>query len=184
MRRMRGTLVFGLCLALLFCYAGSAKADSSQSTGAPTSAHLDFRVIIPTILYLAVGNTGATIDRVSFTVADLPGTGAVAGSTNGPSPVPVRVAALVGASATVTLTANSSTALSDGAGHSIPFTDISWTASGLFTGNTFSGAAAQQLNQFTGPGDRTGTYSFTYANNTYYPTGTYNGTVTYTVSSP
>jgi hypothetical protein len=180
MRRMHGTLVFGLCLALLFCYAGNAKADSSQSTGTPTSAHLDFRVTIPTILYLAVGSTGATIDRVTFTVADLPGTGAVAGS----AAIPVRVAALVGANATVTLRADSSTALSDGGGHTIPFTEISWTASGDFTNNTFTGVNNQQLDQFTGAGNRTGNYTFSYANAGWYPTGTYDGEVTYTLSSP
>jgi hypothetical protein len=183
MRRMRETLILGLCLALLFCYAGSAMAESSQSTGAPTSARLDFRVTIPTILYLQVGTVGATVDRVSFTVADLPGTGAVAGTSNGANPVPVRVAALVGAASTVTLRADSSTALTDGS-NTIPFDQVSWTASGSFTGNTFNGTANQQLDQFTGAGNRTGNYTFSYANANYYPAGTYNGTVTYTLSSP
>jgi len=183
MRRMRETLIFGLCLAFLFSYVGSANAESSSSGGAATSVHLDFRVTIPTILYLAVGTTGATIDRVSFTVPDLPGTGAVAGTSSGTNPVPVRVAALVGAASTVTLRADSSAGLSDGSGHTIPFTEISWSASG-FTGTTFSGANNQQLDQFTGPGNHTGTYAFSYANANYYPTGTYNGAVTYTLSSP
>jgi len=184
MKRMHGTLIFSLCLALLFCYAGSAKAESSQSNGAPTSAHLDFRITIPTILYLQVGTVGATVDRVTFAVVNLPGTGPVAGTSSGANPVPVRVAALVGAASTVTLRADSSTALNDGSGHTIPFDQISWTASGNFTGNTFSGTANQQLDQFTGPGNRTGTYTFSYANANYYPTGTYDGTVTYTLSSP
>jgi len=184
MRRMHGTLVFSLCLALLFCYASAARAESSSSSGTPTVAHLDFRITIPTILYLQVGTSGATLDLVTFTVANLPGTGPVAGTSSGANPVPVRVAALVGAAATATLRADSSTALTDGASHNIPFNQISWTATAPFTSNTFSGAANQQLDQFTGPGDHQGTYSFSYANANYYPTGTYNGAVTYTLSSP
>jgi len=185
MRRTRATLILGLCLALLFCYAGSANAMSSSSSGTPTSVYLDFRVTIPTILYLAVGTVGATRDLVTFAVTDLPGTGAVAGASSGANPVPVRVAALVGAAATVTLRADSSSPLTNGS-TSIPFTEISWTAAGNFSSGAFSGAAAQQLDQFTGPGNRTGTYAFSYANNNYYPAtvAPYNGTVTYTLSSP
>lgn len=184
MRRIRETLILGLCLALLFCYAASAKAESSSSGGTPTTARLDFRITIPTILYLQVGTLGATVDRVTFPVIDLPGTGLVAGTSSGANPVPVRVAALVSAGTPVTLRANSSTALTDGSGNNIPFSEISWTATGNFAGNTFNGAASQQLDQFTGPGNRTGTYSFDYANANYYPAGTYNGQVTYTLSAP
>lgn len=184
MRRVRETLILGLCLAVLFCYAGSAKAESTQSNGGSTTARLDFRITIPTILHLQVGTTGAPVDRVTFPVVDLPGTGLVAGTSSGANPVPVRVAALVGPSALVTLRADSSTALTDGSGNNIPFSEISWTATGNFTGNTFNGVANQQLDQFSGPGNRTGSYSFNYANANYYPAGTYNGQVTYTLSSP
>jgi hypothetical protein len=185
MRTMRGTLIFGLCLALLFFYASGAKAESSQSNGAATTARLDFRITIPTILHLQVGTVGATRDLVTFAVTDLPGTGAVAGVSNGANPVPVRVAALVGAAATVTLRADSSTALTNGT-TPIPFSEISWTGAGSFASGTFNGTNNQQLDQFTGPGNRTGTYSFSYANVNYYPTtvAPYDGTVTYTLSSP
>ncbi len=182
MRKMNGTLILGLCLALLFCYAGSVKADAGSGPNSAV-AHLNFSITIPTILYLQVGSTGAIIDTVSFAVNNIPGTGAVAGTSSGANPVPVRVAALAGAAATVTLTANSSTALTDGTSN-IPFSEISWTATGDLTGNTFTGAASQQIAQFTGSGNRTGTYSFSYANANYYPASTYNGTVTYTLSSP
>ena len=185
MRRTRETLLLGLCLALLFCYAGSAKAESTSSGGTPTTARLDFRITIPTILYLQVGTAGTTRDLVTFAVTDVPGSGAVAGTSSGTNPVPVRVAALVGAAATVTLRADSSSPLTNGS-TTIPFTEISWTAAGNFSSGAFSGAAAQQLDQFTGPGNRTGSYAFSYANNNYYPAtvAPYNGTVTYTLSSP
>lgn len=185
MRRIRETLVFGLCLALLFCYAASAKAESQTIIGGGSAVvRLDFRITIPTILHLQVGSLAATVDRITFPVTDLPGTGAVAGTSSGTNPVPVRVAALVGAATNVTLTADSSTALDDGSGNNIPFTEILWTASGSFTGNTFNGTNNQQLDQFIGPGNRTGTYTFSYANANYYPNGTYDGTVTYTLTSP
>jgi hypothetical protein len=183
MRRMRETLILGLCFAFLFSYVGSAKAESNQSSGADTTARLDFRITVPTILHLQVGTVGATRDLVTFALVDLPGTGAVAGVSSSANPVPVRVAALVGAASTVTLRADSSTALTSGTS-TIPFSEISWTGAGGFANGTFNGTNNQQLDQFTGPGNRNGTYSFSYANNTYYPTGTYDGEVTYTLSSP
>ena len=179
MKRMHGMLVVGLCLALLFCYAGSAAAESTSSSGAPTSARLDFQITIPTILYLQVGTTGGTIDVVHFPSPGLPPTSVAADS----GAVNVRVATLTPSGQTVTLVANSSTALSDGT-HTIPFTEISWAATGNFTGGTFNGLVGQQLDQWTGPGNRTGTYSFTYGNSTYYSPGAYTGRVTYTLSSP
>jgi len=186
-RKMSRLLILVLCAAQLFCYVSLANAESSQSNGAATTARLDFRITIPTVLHLQVGTVGATRDLVTFAVTDLPGTGAVAGVSSGANPVPVRVAALIGPAATVTLRADSSTPLTNGS-TTIPFSEISWTAggSGGFTSGAFSGGANQQLDQFTGPGSRTGTYSFSYANTTYYPAtvAPYNGTVTYTLTSP
>jgi hypothetical protein len=128
---------------------------------------------------------GATRDLVTFALTDLPGSGPVAGVSSGANPVPVRLAALVGAAATVTLRADSSAPLTNGT-TPIPFSEISWTGAGNFAGGTFNGTNNQQLEQFTGPGNRTGTYSFSYANVNYYPAtvAPYDGTVTYTLSSP
>ena len=89
MKKMHGTLVLGLCLALLFCYASGAKAEEDWGLlGATAVVRLDFRINIPTILYLQVGTAGALVDRVSFTVADIPGTGPVTGTSSGPNPCP------------------------------------------------------------------------------------------------
>ena len=98
--------------------------------GGSATARLDFSVTIPTILYLQIGTVGATIDVVSCTLANIPGTGAVAMTSGGTNPVPVRVAALVPAAAAVRLLANSSTALSNGGGGTIPFDQISWAGGG------------------------------------------------------
>jgi hypothetical protein len=174
-------------LALLVGLGGGQAvwAESNLAVGGSATARLDFRVTIPTILYLQVGTVGAVVDVVSCTLANIPGTGAVAMTSSGTSPVPVRVAALVPAGAAVRLLANSSTALNFGGGLTpIPFDQISWVATGAFTSGTFNNNAAQVLNTFAGSGNRTGTYAFSYANANYYGTGIYTGRVTYTLSSP
>jgi len=49
-----------------------------QVGGGSSRAHLDFSITIPTILYLQVGFTGATTDRITFTLKNLPGNDLVA----------------------------------------------------------------------------------------------------------
>lgn len=174
-------------LALLVGLGGGQAvwAESNLAVGGSATSRLDFRITIPTILYLQVGTVGAVVDVVSCTLANIPGTGAVAMTSSGTNPVPVRVAALVPAGAAVRLLANSSTSLNFGGGLTpIPFDQISWVATGAFTSGTFNNNAAQVLNTFAGSGNRTGTYAFSYANANYYGTGIYTGRVTYTLSSP
>lgn len=174
-------------LALLVGLGGSPAvyAESNFAVGGSATARLDFSIAIPTILYLQVGTVGATVDVVSCTLANIPGTGAVKMTSSGGDPVPVRVAALVPAAATIRLLADSSAALSNGASK-IPFDQISWVAGGTggFSSGTFDTNSGQVLNTFTGSGDRTGNYVFSYANKNFYDTGTYTGQVTYTLSSP
>jgi hypothetical protein len=176
----------GLALLALVLGLGSGRtawAESNSNSSGSATAHLDFQITIPTILYLQVGTVGATMDRVSCTISTIPGTGAVAMTSSGANPVPVQVAALVPAGATVRLLANSATPMNNGAGGTILFDQISWTAMG-FTSGTFNNSLAQVLDTFTGPGNHTGSYAFSYANVNYYDGGTYNGQVTYTLSSP
>ena len=115
--------VLSLSLGALLCYVGSASAESSSVVGGSASVRLDFAIDIPSVLFLQVGTAGATIDTVTFGVTDVPGTGAVAGTSSGANPVPVQVSGLVGAGATITLTADSLTPLADGA-NNIPFDEI------------------------------------------------------------
>ena len=184
MKEIAKLLALGLLIAVLFCYVGPAQAESDLAVGGGSAqARLDFAIQIPTILFLQVGTVGATIDEISFSVVDLPGTGPVAGVSDGANPVPVRAAGFVGAGGTMTLSADSSTALSDGT-DTIAFAEISWAAAGDFSPGRFNNAAAQQLDQFLGSGNNTGTYAFFYDNDTYYPASTYTGRVTYTLSSP
>jgi len=90
-----------------------------------------------------------------------------------------------------TVTATSPANLINGAGDTIPFTQISWTSSG-----NGDGAAAQPFpaGAFVGGVQTIGTISrnqwaeschtFSYANTSVRPAGTYTGRVTYTLSSP
>lgn len=151
--------------------------------GASPTARLNFQINIPTILYLQVGAVGAMVDTVSCNLSNIPGTGPVAMSSSGANPVPVRVATVVGTGQQVNLVADSSTGMTGG-GSTIPFNQISFTAGGAFTGNTFNGGAAQVLQTFNGSGDRSGDYTFSYANANYYNAALYNGTVTYTLAFP
>jgi len=180
MLKRASTAVLAILCSLWF--VSPVMAESDVAVGGSAQARLDFRVEIPTVLFLQLGSGGAVIDRITFTVNEVPPT-PIQGVSSGGNPVPVTARGLVPTGNTITLTADSSIAMTDGT-NSVPFTEVSWSAAGDFSGGTFTGVAGQQLDQFTDSGNRTGTYTFSYANSTYSPTGTYDGQVTYTLSSP
>ncbi len=94
------------------------------------------------------------------------------------------------AGAAATLTATSPANLTNSAGDTIPFTQISWTSSG----NSDSGAQPFPAGTFTGATQTIGTIqrnqwaescqTFSYANSAIRAAGTYNGRVTYTLTAP
>jgi len=94
------------------------------------------------------------------------------------------------AGAGATLTANSATALSNGAGNTIPFTQIRWVSSG----NGDTGAQPFASGTFVGGTQTIGTIArnqwaescmtFSYLNTAMRGAGTYTGTVTYTLTAP
>jgi hypothetical protein len=184
MMKLMRILVVILSLTGFLCYSSPVNAESSSGVAGPLSVNLDFAVNIPTLLFLQVGTAGATVDTITFDVLDVPGTGSVTGVSSGANPVPVRAVSTVNAGSTITLTADSSIALDDGTGNTIPFNEISWVGGGDFASNTFDGTAAQVLETFTDSSDNNGTYLFAYDNDTQYSAGTYSGTVIYTLSSP
>ncbi len=168
-------------LGLLMCFFCSPIALYAQGR-VVAQEPVDIVIQAASSLDLQIGSPGSTIDTVSFTVTQLPGTGAVAGLSSGANPVPVRATSNPGNAAKV-LIANSLTPLDDGAGHTIPFTQISWTGAGGVPSGTFTGSLSQQIFSTTHQLNN-GTMSFLYANTVYVPSGTYTGTVTYTLSSP
>jgi hypothetical protein len=203
------TRISKLFLALVLTVPGFASAESDVTTGAGTpitaSARLDFRIIVPKLLYLKVGTgstapyaDNATVDLVSFNYTTNPGdlgggAGAPAGAITG-NPVAVQV---VGNNGTVTLTSTTAGALSNGSGDSISFTELSATTSnallphpGPFVDGGTSAGTALTPNIGTKVTNLTANWTYAYANTNVVPPGTYGGVntnnsrVTYTASMP
>ncbi|MCU0764508.1 MAG: hypothetical protein MUF32_00405 [Burkholderiaceae bacterium] len=167
----------------------AVQAASSSASGAgnlSTTANVNFSVVIPRFIYLRVGDA-ASVNTLTYspTVADLVGSTAVqaTGGDTGPSNSNLTVVVL-GNAGNLTLAASNLTQLTSG-GNNIPTTTL--TASNptgsivppAFNGSTALTAVANIVNQ-------TGSWRYTWANpaSTVYPSGTYNGTVTYTLSAP
>jgi hypothetical protein len=192
-----------------------AFGESNFQTGAAAltaTAHVDFSIVIPKILYLRVGTGSAytaappvltsigTIDAITFS----PAAGSVGNSTavagvGGDLPGGVETAAIVSNSGNVTLSASTGGALSDGAaGDSIPWTQITTTAGTNTSGTALpapllvNGTSASIL--LTAPATKfisqDAKWTYAYANTLTVPAGTYGGTaalngrVTYTASMP
>src|ERR1700685_4566782 len=189
-------------------------AESNVQTGAATNspgatAHLDFSIVIPKILYLRVGTgslyaTGAltsvnTIDLITFSPAvGTVGNGTAVAGTGGDLNNGVETAAIVSNSGNVTLNATASGALGDGNGDSIPFTQITTPATTLTSSTQLpapvlsNGTSSNVV--LTAPAtkliveDAKWTYSYDNAANV--PAGTYGGVnvnnsrVVYTATMP
>jgi hypothetical protein len=94
-------------------------------------------------------------------------------------------------STTATLTATAPTNLTNANGDTIPFSQIKWTSTGNGDGNATQPFPA---GSFTGGSQTVGSmqpntwsescHTFSYANTSFVPAGTYKGTVTYTLSAP
>ncbi len=192
-------LLLQSALALALATPLLASAESQLVTGAgAATARLDFRVIVPRVLFLGVG-TGAggfvnntTVDVVTFDYSGNPaavGTGAPASTITG-AVVPVRV---VGNNGQVSLAASTTGALTNATGDTIPWSQITATTSQAtlpspVIPNTGAGAGSNvTLSSGTKITDRTANWTFSYANAAVVAPGTYgtnNGRVTYTASMP
>lgn len=154
-------------------------------------------------LQLRIGATGGTISLVTFTVpAASAGNGtpivgttnAAAGSAQGGSfpacaannvRVWARARSPVGNSRTAMLQVNSSGNLTSG-GNTIPFTDFDWiTSSGPeIPSGSFSGSATQALMSFQNSREVGMCLQFRFLNTSVYPSGTYNGQLTFNLNMP
>jgi len=191
-----------------------ATAESNLQLGANTAnpgatAHVDFQIVIPKILYLRVGTgssytTGqlaanATVDLITCTPP--PGTlgnGTAVACAGGDLVGGVETAAVVSNSGNVTLNATTLGALNDGGADTIPFTQIVTTATTLnsatalpapgltngVSGNVVINAPATKvINQDA-------QWTYTYANSAVPPAGNYGGVginnsrIVYTATMP
>lgn len=183
-----------VALALTTPFLAAAESELTIGNGS-ADARLDFRVVIPRVLYLAVGTGSATlsnnstIDTVTFDYSANPtdvGTGAAAGTITG-NVVPVRV---LGNNGVITLTSTNTGALTSAAGDTIAWSEITATSSdnANFASPAPSGAAVNLgLSSGTKVTSRTADWTFSYANTTVVAPGTYgttNGRVTYTATMP
>lgn len=198
---MNKSLLLKTTLALAMATPLLASAES-QLIAAPTGsavARLDFRVIVPRVLFLGVG-TGAggvvnntTVDTVTFdytTNAAAVGTGAAAAVISG-AVVPVRV---IGNNGQITLTATTTGALTNGTSDTIQWSEISAVSSLPLTlpspiiPNSGVGTSSNvTLSSGTKITDRSANWTFSYANTAVVAPGTYgttNGRVTYTAAMP
>ena len=186
-----------IALALAAPLLASAESQLVIGTGSAT-ADLNFRVVVPRVLFLGVGTgaaglaTNTTEDTVTFdytTNAAALGTGAAAGVITG-NVVPVRV---VGNNGQITLSATTTGALTNGTADTIAWSEITSTSSvGALPSPaiplTGTGAASNvTLSSGTKVTDRSANWTFSYANAAVVAPGTYgttNGRVTYTAAMP
>lgn len=186
-----------LALALATPLLASAESQLVIGTGGAT-ARLDFRVVVPRVLFLGVGTGAAalanntTIDTVTFDYSTNPaalGTGAAAGAITG-NVVPVRV---LGNNGQITLAASTTGALTNGTADTIPWSEITSTSSLAALPSPaipLTGAGATSnvtLSSGTKVTDRSANWTFSYANSAVVAPGTYgttNGRVTYTAAMP
>jgi hypothetical protein len=204
------TLLGTASLALPLVAFSESNVQTGAATAAPgATAHVDFSIVIPKMLYLRVGTgssytTGAltsnpAVDLITFTpTAAQVGNGTAVAGTGGDLTGGVETAAIVSNSGNVTLNATSSGALGDGNGDSISFSQITTTAATLTSATalpapTLTNATSANV-VLTAPGTKVITqdakWTFAYANTAVVPTGTYGGVnlnnsrVTYTATMP
>jgi len=189
-------------------------AASNVVTGTGTisaTASVDFSVVIPQVLYLRVGTgsayaatpsvlaNNATIDTITFSpAAGTVGNGTAVAGTGGDLTGGVETAAIVSNFGSVTLVATATGALSNGAGDSIAYTQITTTASALTSATPLPAPVLSNTTSntvtLTAPASKMITedakWTFSYANAVTVPAGTYgatvanNGQITYTATMP
>lgn len=190
---MKKTSIIKAAIALALATPLLASAESELTIGSgPAAAKLDFRVIIPRVLFLAVG-TGATgladdttVDTVTFDFGGNPGdigSGAAASLITG-AVVDVKV---LGNNGAITLTSTNTGPLTNAAGDTIAWTEITAVSSDAanFASPAPSGAAVVLPTSSGKLTNRTANWTFSYANSAMVPPGTYgttNGRVTYTAT--
>ena len=210
---MRKILITSLAATLataalpLVCHA-----ESNVQTGAgplTATAHVDFQITIPKLLYLRVGTgssytTGVytanpTIDEIQFAPAAASvGNGVAVAGTGGDLTGGVETAAVIGNGGTVTLTSTSTGALGNGASGTIAFTQITTSSA---TNTTVTALPAPVLSNAGGSTvtltpaaggviNEDAKWTYSYANTTTPPAGTYGGVntnnrrVVYTATMP
>ncbi|MHB8528113.1 MAG: hypothetical protein ACYC8V_01200 [Caulobacteraceae bacterium] len=207
MKRLRATGV-----ALLVAQAAvpiAAHAESTFATGAGSpitaAAHLDFTIVVPKFIYARVGTganmaTDGSIDNIVYTVAAANvGTGTAVAGVGGDLTGGVVTARVMGNNGAITFGSTTTGPLSDGAGDTISYAQISATAAtntsvailahpaladGATTNETLPNNISAKVTNIDAK------WTFSYLNTNIVPPGTYGGVnlnagrVVYTASMP
>ena len=200
MKKLQASLI-AIALALPGLALAESQTVNPAAGGSTATGKLDFKVVIPAVLYLRVGTgnsiagvNNTTVDKVTFDVpaANIGDSTVVDGSFGdlGNGEVTVRVFSNVGTN--VTLNSATTGRLSNGT-DLIPWTAITvaaaadpapltgWTNTGI-THPTFNNAiaggnsASVTLTASSKIVRQQGKWTFKYANDTVYPAGTYGDT--------
>jgi hypothetical protein len=123
---------------------------------------------------------GASV--INFADADPVTVPSVAAAEN---PVSVTARVRTGSSSTATLTHLAGGDLVSG-GNTIAITNVTWTAAGDpgFIAGTMDRITAQTAGSWTGSGNRSGTFSYFFANSWTHAVGSYTAITTYTLTAP
>ncbi len=201
--------VLALSLALIAAgLCGAARAESNFQTGAgalTATARVDFRITIPRILFLQVGAgtlyaNNTAIDLIDFVVpaANIGNaTPVVATAASGNLGNGTVTAIVRGNGGNIGLTSVATGALSNGAGSSINWSEITTSAAALTTATVLTPPTLANGTSANVPLTAVGSvvnqdaqWTYRYANSAIVPAGTYggvntnNGRITYTATLP
>jgi hypothetical protein len=193
MRSIEKLLVSGLvaALATLPLTASAESASATGNGGLSAAARLNLRVTIPEFLYFRVGAAGATVNQIEFapTESEVGSGNAIAGSGGD---------AAAGTGANVVVRSNSGqitiTPTNDGgsgglgSGGAISLSEIDVSSdNGALSAPTLSDAGGTAATPTLSTGnvtDQTAVWTYSYANTTTPPSGSYDAQITYTAASP
>ena len=180
-----------LALALASPLLASAESDITIGGNSAAQARLNFQVIIPRVLFLAVGtgSTGfadnTTVDTLTFDYSTAAAAATLGNSTpSSAQNVNVRVLGNNGQIA-IAATGTGTGLVGAAATDVIPWSEITATSSDATNFNVPAvGGSANPVLNGTKVTSRTATWNYAYANTTTPAAGTYTGTVTYTATMP
>jgi hypothetical protein len=188
---MKKVALTALVAAAVVATAGTARAESNFQTGTTAlsaTAHLDFQIVVPKMLYLRVGTgvdrtTVTTVDMITFNVpAANVGDASVIAGTGGDLTAGVVTARVLANSGTVTVTTTTPNQIKDVAGDLISFGQIGLAVATLTSATAFTPPAmtdntvtsttiAPTLNVV----NQDAKWTFTYKNQNVVAAGTYGG---------
>lgn len=169
----------------VFLHVGNGTANGNNGTINLVSATLTGAQLLAGAPQAMASNStqSASLYGDGFTTCPTPSTQVIVGAS-------YRRSNAANGPASATLRVTSPASLSNAAGDTIPFNQISWTVSAPGSGNpnvipagTFNGAT-QTLATIPANTYIENCHTFSYANSAIRAAGTYNGRVTYTLTSP